>query len=221
MHWYLHQIWKVLTIISSNMFFGTSLFFWSNTRSLILSQRSLNKCFILFNPFIFFIFPLSLLRTLKSYLFIYSFIHWFVFGCSGSLLLHTGFSLVPNQPGLLWSPGSVACRLQEVRCLGWVVVGHGLVPWHVKSSHTRDWTRVSCIGTWVLNHGTSRKVLSAENFYLPTYLKSIFVYLMEHSHNSWFKIRLLILTSGSSVQLVSIPYIFFWNWLSFVCVCVE
>ena len=113
----------------------------------------------------------------------------------------------------------MACRLQEVRCLGWVVVGHDLVPWHVESSQTRDWTRVSCIGTWVLNHGTSRRVLSAEDFYLPTYLKSIFVYLMERSRNSWLKIHLLILTSGSSVQLVSIPYIFFWNWLSFVCAC--
>ena len=30
-------------------------------------------------------------------------------------------------------------------------------PWHVESSQTRDWTRVSCIGRHILNYWTSRK----------------------------------------------------------------
>ena len=59
-------------------FFAPVFFSGVTQISLILSQRSLNKCFILFNPFIFFIFPLSLLRTLKSYLFIHSFTDLFL-----------------------------------------------------------------------------------------------------------------------------------------------
>ena len=33
-------------------------------------------------------------------------------------------------------------------------------PQHVESSQTRDGTRVPCLGRWILNHWTTREVLS-------------------------------------------------------------
>ena len=39
--------------------------------------------------------------------------------------------------------------------MGWVA------PWHVRSSWTRDWTRVPCIGRWILNHWATREAPAA------------------------------------------------------------
>ena len=52
-------------------------------------------------------------------------------------------------------------------CSSWALE-HWLSMWcmglvaqkHVASSWTRDWTRVPCIGRWILNHCTTREVLS-------------------------------------------------------------
>ena len=36
-----------------------------------------------------------------------------------------------------------------------------VAPWHVESSQIKYWTRVPCIGRWILNHWTMREVHSA------------------------------------------------------------
>ena len=115
---------------------------------------------------------------------IYSF--YYLFGCVGSLLLHTGF-LQLWQVGysslwcagfslrwllLLWSTGSrctsfssYGTRAQQVWLAGSRAQAQqlwhtGLVaPWHVGSSQTRAQTRVPCIGRRILNHCTTREVL--------------------------------------------------------------
>ena len=94
--------------------------------------------------------------------FIYNFIYFFlaVLGlhcsvgflwlwCMGFLLqwLLLLRSMGSRAHGLqwLWLPGSGA-QAQSLCCMGLVT------PWHVGSSHTRDQTRVSCIGRQILYH---------------------------------------------------------------------
>ena len=48
--------------------------------------------------------------------------------------------------------GSVAV-VHDLAC-GWFAL------WHVGSSQGRDWTHVSCIDRWILNHWTTREILS-------------------------------------------------------------
>ena len=92
---------------------------------------------------------------------------YFIFGCVGSSLLHTGF-LQLWRAGfslwwllLLWSTGS--------RCTGFSSCGAraqqlwrtGLVALrHVGSSRTRARTRVPCIGRRILNHCATREALA-------------------------------------------------------------
>ena len=75
----------------------------------------------------------------------------------------------------MWRAGAtLCCGAQASHCGGFfccgaralgarasVVVWHaGLVaPWHVGSSQTRARTRVSSIGTWILNHCATRETL--------------------------------------------------------------
>ena len=70
----------------------------------------------------------------------------FSFGCSGSLLLSLGLSLVAVSWLLfLWSTGSMASVVAAHRlssCGTWGLVA----PWHVESSRTRDQNCVPCVG---------------------------------------------------------------------------
>ena len=70
----------------------------------------------------------------------------FSFGCSGSLLLSRGLSLVAASWLLfLWSTGSMASVVAAHRlssCGTWGLVA----PWHVESSRTRDQNCVPCVG---------------------------------------------------------------------------
>ena len=81
------------------------------------------------------------------------FIYSFIFGCTGSLLLHRHFSSCGEQ-GLLSSCGARASRCRGFFCCRAQTLGHkgsvlwhtGLVaPWHVGSSWTRDRTLSSAV----------------------------------------------------------------------------
>ena len=71
----------------------------------------------------------------------------------------------------VWAPGggSSCCRawLQGMGA-PWLHLAGLVVPWHVGSSWTRNWTHVSCTGSWILNHRTTREVL---NYYWKNYLE--------------------------------------------------
>ena len=75
-----------------------------------------------------------------------------------SLLWRTGFSL--QWLLLLQSIGSrhagSRVQAQKLRCTGLVT------PQHVGSIQTGDQTHVPCTGRWILNHWTTREVVSAQ-----------------------------------------------------------
>ena len=50
---------------------------------------------------------------------------------------------------------------QGLWCMGLVAL------WRVESSRTRDRTRVTCTGRWILNHWTTREVFLSFSFLLP------------------------------------------------------
>ena len=82
----------------------------------------------------------------------------YTFGCTGSLLLDSGFSL--RQPCLLQSTVS--------RCAGSVAGALRLVaPQHEESSRIRDQTHVPCNSRWILIHCTTREA----QFYLTFHCK--------------------------------------------------
>ena len=62
-----------------------------------------------------------------------------------------------------WNTGSRACGLQQLQLQDWRAQAQhlgltGLVAsWHVGSCWTRDPTRVSCIGRWILYHWVTSK----------------------------------------------------------------
>ena len=70
--------------------------------------------------------------------------HWSASCCAARALRYADFSSFS-------SPGSRA-QAQQLWCTGLVT------PRHVGSSHTWDGTHVPCIGRWILNHWTIRKV---------------------------------------------------------------
>ena len=85
---------------------------------------------------------------------------FFIFGCSGSSLLHTGF-LQLQLRGLL-SSCTLASLVAEptLEALGRQQLWRtGLVaPWHVASSQTRDQTCVPCTGTQIFICCVTREV---------------------------------------------------------------
>ena len=102
-----------------------------------------------------------------------SFIHSFIYGCVGSLLLPVGFLQLQRAVATLrcgawashcggfsfWSTGSRHAGFSS--CSKWAqqLWRTGLVaPRHVRSSRTRDQTRVHCIGKQILNHCATREV---------------------------------------------------------------
>ena len=55
--------------------------------------------------------------------------------------------------------GLSSCGTQALECRHQYLWPTGLdALWHVRSSWTRDWTHVSCIGRRILNHWTTREV---------------------------------------------------------------
>ena len=104
--------------------------------------------------------------------FFFFLIYLFYFGCTGSPLLHSGFSLVEGSRGypllrctgfslrwllLLRSTGprraGSRAQAQQLWCMD------PAAPPHVGSSQTRAQTRVPCIGRRILNHCATREAL--------------------------------------------------------------
>ena len=51
-------------------------------------------------------------------------------------------------------PGSSVHEISQTRILEWVAI-----PFSTGSTQPRDWTRVSCIGRWILYHWATREAL--------------------------------------------------------------
>ena len=117
------------------------------------------------------------------------FFNKFIFGCVGSLLLHTGFLQLQWSWGysslrcagfslwwllLLWSSGSRWTGFSSCGTRAQQLWRRGLVaPRHVGSSRTRARTRVACIGRRILNHCTTREVLTCRlNIFFVKVFKS-------------------------------------------------
>ena len=96
---------------------------------------------------------------------IFSISYLLISDCAGSSLLHglfpscrilasqySGFSCCAAQA--LEHEGFSSCSswAQQLWCMGLAA------PWQVKSSQTRNQTRVPCIGTWILNHWTTGEI---------------------------------------------------------------
>ena len=105
---------------------------------------------------------------------LYSFTYLFIFGYTESSLCCTGFSLLwlllrstgsrahvlrwlQHVAQLLQSPGSRA-QTQQLRCTSLAA------PQHVDSPPSRDQTRVSCIGKWILHHWATREALFSHSY---------------------------------------------------------
>ena len=97
------------------------------------------------------------------------------FGLRWVFVAARGISLVSESKGLLsscraWASlvelGLQGCELQQLHLVGPGARARQLwhmspvAPWHVESSWTRGGTQVPCMGRWILNHRTSREVLS-------------------------------------------------------------
>ena len=86
-------------------------------------------------------------------------IFFFFSGCAESLLLVWFFSSC-NEQGLLSS-----CDIQASHCSGFSLQSTGSLLWsmdlvaprHLRSSLIRDWTRVSCLGRWILYPWATRE----------------------------------------------------------------
>ena len=115
----------------------------------------------------------------------FTLVYLLILGFIQSSLLHTGFTLVVVAGGVSWvvahaivlllrwllllpNTGSRHMWAQELWCTGLVV------PKHLRSPWTRDWTWSPCIGRWALNHWTTREVWHrfksnvGKNWALPT-----------------------------------------------------
>lgn len=105
------------------------------------------------------------MHLLKNYLSVYFWLHWVFIATRVFLKMRwAGVTL------LLWSVGislpwllswqSTVSRVQGLQSLWHTGLGSLQLPckfW--ESSQTRNWTRVPCIGRWVINHCATREVL--------------------------------------------------------------
>ena len=75
---------------------------------------------------------------------------FFIFGCTGSSLLHTGFVYRAGATLLFWCTGFLLLTwaLGQVGSVLWHT-DLAVAPQHVGSFWTRDRTRVPCIGRWI------------------------------------------------------------------------
>ena len=87
------------------------------------------------------------------------FVYLCMFDCNGSHCCAWAFSSCGKWE-LFSSCGVRASHCSDFSChRAWTLGYTGWVaPWHVESSQTRDGTHVLCIGRWILNHQTTRKV---------------------------------------------------------------
>jgi len=108
----------------------------------------------------------GILPPRSALLFIDLFTHGLIFGCTGPSLLHCSGR---HEWGLfsscgVWPPhcgGFSPCRAQAPEHgLQWLWLSGLVALWHVGSSQTRDQTCVPCTGRQILNHWTTREVLS-------------------------------------------------------------
>ena len=139
-----------------------------------------------FASFIFLIINLRcLFLVISNNLF---FQNYFIFGCVGSSLLHTGFLQLRRAGATLhcggWAShgGGFSCR--GAQALGtqaqqlWLVGSRAQAPqlwrmglvalWHVGSSQTRARTCVPCLGRRILNHCTTREALLCQLYFCRT-----------------------------------------------------
>ena len=117
--------------------------------------------------------PASFIWYPSNIMVCFKLIYLLIFDCTGSLLLHVGFSLAAVEGvTLLCSVQASHCGgfsycvawTQEHRLSGCSTQAQWLqhtgldASWHVGSSQTRDRTCVPCIGGWILNHRITREV---------------------------------------------------------------
>ena len=88
-----------------------------------------------------------------------------------------GFSLV------VMSGGNSSLQCVGFSLLWLLTLGRrdSSAPWHMRSSRTRDWTHVPCIGRQILSHWTTREVFSwifilSQVFYLQTEVQAPFMW---------------------------------------------
>ena len=159
--------------------------------------------------------------TTQATFFLISLFIYFIFGCSGSLLLHKSFLqlwpvgalccsvLASHCSGLSQSPGSRARELSSCGTQAWLSLQ--------ESSWIRDPVGVPCIVRQILNHATIRKVLGN---YSVTSLLSMLLLLESVFFCCFFKIYLvssfwlcwlLIAVCGLSVvaEKGSLPWLWF------------
>ena len=103
--------------------------------------------------------PCAIQQVLAGYLLIFIIIIYFIFGCDGCSLLHVGFLQLWQAGAPLW-----------LQCMGSTVMVHGFrCPQACGIFPDQGSKPCSCIGRWILNHWTTREVL--------TYFKHISVYM--------------------------------------------
>lgn len=75
--------------------------------------------------------------------------------------------LTPCDPMDCSLPGSSAHGIAQAGILEWVAI-----PFSIGSSQLRDWTRVSCIGRWILYHWATWEAQASMYIILTIYLLS-------------------------------------------------
>ena len=118
-----------------------------------------------FLPYLLFFFNILFLKLIYFILFIF-----------GSVLsvAARGLSLVAVSGGYfsLWCAGFSLLWLLLLWSTGSRHAGsRAQAPWHVGSSRTRAWTRVPCIGRWILSHCATREAPSPTS--LEQFLRAI------------------------------------------------
>ena len=115
---------------------------------IVLASHHSTLCFY---DFLFFILTF-IFKHLFVFLFIYLRLTMLGLCCCMQALQWVGATLCCPAWAVGTQASAVAAHgLQELRCMGLVV------PWHVGSSQTRDWTCVPCVGRQILNHCTIRE----------------------------------------------------------------
>lgn len=157
------------------------MFFWLKRKKL-LKNIYLNKTIQCFKYLTYVVNKIYLKQVmrLKKILEIY---YNFIFGCSASLLLHTGFLQVGEQ-GLLvvfslqWHflQQSIGSRCTSFNSCSTWTLEHRLwcmvfvAPWDVGSSWTRGPTGVPCTARWIHNHWTIREALGNAFYFIDPYI---------------------------------------------------
>ena len=114
--------------------------------------------------------PLLMISTL-CHVCCNTFLSWlftclFVYGCPGSSLPWVYFSC---GAWTSYCSGLSCCRAGALECR--LSSCGAVAPRHVGSSSlTKDWTCVPCIGRWILNHWTTRKVPVYDFWYIGFYI---------------------------------------------------